>query len=101
MKPVVFHPEAEAEFEDAADYYEAARPGYGELFRSDVADAIAQIGSTPTAFAVYKNGPARRRLIPRFGYAVYFVERDAAIHVVAVANQRRRPDYWLDRLNDI
>lgn len=101
MKPVILHPEAEAELEDAADYFEANRPGYGEVFRSEVADALAQISSTPTMFSPYKGGPVRRRLIPRFGYAVYFLERDHAIHVLAIANQRRKPDYWTDRLNDI
>jgi plasmid stabilization system protein ParE len=101
MKSVILHPEAEAEFEDAADYFEANRSGYGEVFRQEVADALAQIGSTPTVFSLYKGGPTRRRLIIRFGYAVYFVERDAAVHVVAIANQRRKPDYWQDRLNDV
>lgn len=101
MKPVILHPEAEAEFEDSADFIEARRAGYGETFRQEIAEALAQIGSTPTAFAKYKGGPTRRRLVIEFGYAVYFVERDAAIYVVAIANQRRRPDYWQDRLNDI
>jgi plasmid stabilization system protein ParE len=101
MKPVIVHPEAAAEIEAAADYYEARRTGYGELFRAEVADALAQIGSTPTVFSLYKGGPTRRRLLTRFPFAVYFVERDADVHVVAVANQRRKPDYWLDRINDV
>ena len=101
MKPVVLHPEAETEIEEAADFLESRRPGYGERFRAEVADALAQIGSTPTSFSLYKGGPVRRRLINPFGYAVYYLERDHAIHVLAVANQRRKSDYWLGRLNDI
>ena len=101
MKPVILHPEAEAEFEEAADYYEAQRAGYGEVFRQEVADALAQIGNTPTVFSLYKGGPVRRRLLKRFPFGIYFVERDTAIHVIAVMNQRRKPDYWRDRLDDV
>lgn len=100
MKPVILHPQAVAEFEDAADYYEAQRTGFGEVFRLEVAEALAQIGSTPTVFSPYKGGPIRRRLIKRFGYAVYFLERDDAVHVIAISNQGRKPDYWQDRLDD-
>lgn len=101
MKSLILHSEAAEEIEDGADYYERSRPGYGEAFRAEVDAALAQIGNTPTVFSPYKGGPVRRRLIRRFGYGVYFVERDRVIYVLAVANLRRRPDYWLDRLNDV
>jgi plasmid stabilization system protein ParE len=70
MKPVILHPEAEAEFEESADFIEARRAGYGEAFRQEIAEAIAQIGSTPTVFAEYKGGSTRRRLVNEFGYSV-------------------------------
>src|SRR5581483_1901709 len=100
MKPVILHPEAEAELEVSADFYEGRQPGLGEDFRAAVEEAVDQIRATPTAFSPYKGGPARRRLLRRFPFGVYYVERDQDIHVVAVADQRRRPDYWLDRLDD-
>ncbi|AMV24287.1 hypothetical protein VT84_07815 [Gemmata sp. SH-PL17] len=101
MKPVILHPEAETEIEDAADFYESRRTGYGERFRAEIEAALTQIGNVPTMFALHKGGPARRRLLNRFPFAVYFIERDAAAHVIAVVNQRRKPGYWLDRLNDV
>lgn len=101
MKPVILHPKAATELEEAADFYEGRRAGYGELFRIEVDEAFTQISSTPTVFSKYKGGPARRRLLKRFPFGVYFVERDSAIHVVAIVNQRRRPDYWIDRLVDV
>ena len=101
MKPVILHPEAEAEFEEAADFYEAQRVVYGEVFRQDVATALGQIGNTPTIFSPYQGGPVRRRLLKRFPFGIYFLERDDAIHVIAVMNQRRKPNYWLDRLDDV
>lgn len=101
MKPVILHPEAEAEVEVSADFYEGRQAGLGEDFRAAVGEALAQIGATPTVFSPYKGGPVRRRLLRRFPFGVYFVERDQEIHVLAVADQRRRPDYWLDRLNEV
>lgn len=101
MKPVILHPQAETEIEDSADFYEGRQTGLGEEFRSEVEEALHRIAATPTMFSPYKGGPVRRILLPRFPFGVYFVERDQAIHVFAVANQRRRPDYWLGRLGDI
>jgi len=36
-------------------------------------------------------------LLPRFPYAAIFVVEDA-IHIIAFAHQKRRDDYWKDRL---
>jgi toxin ParE1/3/4 len=101
MKPVILHPEAEEEFEVAADFYESRRRGYGERFRAEVADALARIRATPTAFSLHEGGPARRRLLSRFPYGIYDVERDAEVFVLAVMHQHREPNYWLDRMNDV
>lgn len=101
MKPVIIHPEAEAEIETAADYLEASRARYGEKFRAEVATALRQVGATPAVFSEFDGGPARRYLLNRFRYSVFFVELDDAVHVVSVAHQSRQPGYWLDRLDDI
>jgi plasmid stabilization system protein ParE len=100
MKALALHPEAEAEFETAADFYESRRRGYGERFRAEVAEAFARIRSTPTAFSLHEGGPARRRLLSRFPYGIYYVERDTDVFVLAVMHQHRNPDYWLDRISD-
>jgi toxin ParE1/3/4 len=101
MKNVTLHPDAEADIEQSGDFYESRRTGYGERFRSEVDKALRQIGATPKAFALYKNGPTRRRLLKGFPYAVYFLEKDDTVHVLAVYNQRGKPDAWADRLNDV
>ena len=101
MKTVIVHPDAEIEIEQSADFYEARRTGYGERFRAAMARALRQIGATPKAFVVYKGGPARRRLLKGFPYAVYFVETDSDVHLIAVYNQRSKPDAWADRLKDV
>lgn len=101
MKPFILLPDAETEFDGQATYYEGRQSGLGERFRAAVDDAIGHARTTPAAFSPYKGGPARRVMVRRFPFAVCYVDRDEAVYVVAVADLRRKPDYWLDRLNDI
>jgi hypothetical protein len=60
------------------------------------------IGSSPTAFPRLLHLPAdlviRRALLPRFPYAVIFMDLGEHIRVLAVAHAKRRPGYWLDRV---
>jgi putative SOS response-associated peptidase YedK len=56
-----FHPDAEAELADAADYYEARRPGLGKAFAGEVTRTISLIREHPDAGSPV--GPSRR-LIP-------------------------------------
>ncbi|CCI35129.1 conserved hypothetical protein [Microcystis aeruginosa PCC 9701] len=39
----------------------------------------------------------RRYLIRRFPYIIFYVEFEASIWVVAIANGKRKPDYWKKR----
>ena len=43
-------------------------------------------------------GITRARL-PRFPYAVIFMDLGTEIRVLAVAHAKRRPGYWLDRVD--
>ena len=97
MKPVIFHAEAEAEFRAAIAYYEQQRAGLGGEFRAAVEAAVEEIRRTPQAFAPHGNQGARKRLVRRFPYTIFYVELDEAIWVAAVAHQRRRPGYWASR----
>ena len=36
--------------------------------------------------------------LPRFPYAVIFMDLGTEIRVLAVAHAKRRPGYWLDRV---
>ena len=40
----------------------------------------------------------RRALLPRFPYALVFLELQTEIRVLVVAHAKRNPDYWLNRL---
>lgn len=101
MKRLILHDEVAIELEESAEFYERHREGYGEKVRSQVNKDFDFIRTQPKASSLYKNGPVRRRVTGKpFRYGVYYVELDESIYVLALMNQRRRPDYWMHRLDD-
>ena len=91
-----FHPEAEAEFVDAIDYYEECENGLGEDFSLEINSTIRNILAFPTAWPTIDE-PVRRCLTYRFPYGVlYSIEQDG-IFILAVMHLHRHPDYWKKR----
>ena len=98
MKPIVFGPDAEAEFEAAVAWYETKAAGLGETFVLYVDDALQLVAETPTGCPVWEADPRfRRAVVQRFPYLVFYRDLDDRIEVVAVAHGAREPGYWLQR----
>jgi toxin ParE1/3/4 len=97
VKPVIFHAEAEQEFRAAVVYYETQRPGLGYEFRTAVEEAVERIQRFPQAFSPYGDQGARKCVLGRFPYTIFYVELEERIWIAAVAHQRRRPGYWVGR----
>ena len=61
------------------------------------------VGSRPLSFPRLASTAAdldiRRALLPRFPYALLFLQLETEIRVLAVAHPKRHPDYWLNRLH--
>ena len=88
-----FHHEAEREFLEALDYYEACEPGLGHDFYLEVQSTIQNISDYPEAWPVFEDD-VRRCLTNRFPYGVvYSIEADE-VFVLAVMHLRRQPGYW-------
>ena len=102
MSAVRLSPEAVAELAEAAQWYAARRPGLEVEFLTEVERVLPLIENSPTAFPRLLDLPAdlvvRRALLPRFPYAIVFMDLDAETRVLAVAHARRRPRYWLNRV---
>ncbi|HVS38856.1 MAG TPA: type II toxin-antitoxin system RelE/ParE family toxin [Gemmataceae bacterium] len=96
MKPVVIHAEAEAELEAAAAHYEGRRPGLGREFRLEFEAALARLTANPHLYAIEVD-EVRGCPLRRFPYSVYYIDMTDRIWLAAVADQRRRPGYWLRR----
>lgn len=97
MKPVRFHPEAEAEFHSAVTYYEGKRKGLGISLRQEVEVSVRLIQRNPTLFAERASDGCRKCRVRRFPYAVYYMELDQDIWIAAVAHDKRQRGYWKGR----
>jgi hypothetical protein len=92
-----FHPRADAEFNEAVRYYEDCQAGLGLEFAEEVYAAIRRVSEYPDAWSAMSLH-TRRCLVNRFPYGVIFRVKSGALHIMAIANLHRQPDYWRDRI---
>ena len=97
MKPAIVRPDAVADIEDAFHWYESERPGLGITFRREVISTLMRIEEYPQSYPQVGKG-ARRALLQRFPYSVYFRELIDVIAVVACVHNHRDPRVWQSRL---
>jgi plasmid stabilization system protein ParE len=93
---VIFTQAARAESIEAQDWYEREAPGLGRRFRQAIDALVERMSDGPQQFpVVYKN--ARRALLRRFPYALFFVIEDDTLLVVACFHASRDPSQWQRR----
>jgi toxin ParE1/3/4 len=88
-----FHPEAETELNDAADYYALRSPGLDRQFFAEIEQALAQIVAFPEASSLV-HARTRRKVLLGYPYSLMYSLTDSEIRVLAVAHHSRRPFYW-------
>lgn len=92
-----FHPDALAEYEEAARYYAECQEGLEFRFTESVEAAIRQIADAPDRWRVMEQD-VRRCLTKVFPYAIlYTIEADFVL-IIAVMHCHREPGYWRRRL---
>lgn len=97
MKPVNIQAAAEAEADEAAVWYEAEQPGLGIVFLLELDAAIERAAENPLAYApVFLE--ARRVLVRRFPYAVYFFYDHKIVEIFGVLHQQRASAHWQSRV---
>ena len=82
---------------EAALFYEAAIAGLGDDFLDDIQHAIDAVRDRPELGEKIRYG-FRRALVRRFPFSIVYAMESGQIVVVAVAHQRRSPDYWKGRI---
>jgi plasmid stabilization system protein ParE len=87
---------AEADIAEAARWYEQRSPGLGSEFLRAVDVTLAEIARMPERYPIVRGG-ARRALLRRFPYAVFFVVRPNLVSVIACLHARRDPRHWRER----
>ena len=92
-----FHPEALEEYDAAAHYYAAQRPGLDLAFIIRVEEAIESILDDPCRWRPFEED-VRRCLLRVFPYAVLYTIEPDFVLIVAVAHCSRAPGYWKHRI---
>jgi plasmid stabilization system protein ParE len=94
---LLVRPEAESDFTQAFDWYEVRKPGLGFEFIEAVDHALSTIQKNPLVFATLHR-KARRILLKRFPYCIYFVFDADVISVIACFHAKRAPSVWKSRV---
>ena len=94
-----FHPDAERELEDAA-------VDMGGAFVDAVEAVVERVLATPGAGASWpllppELGVRRRDLPPHKHRSLAYTVIDDVLWIVAVVHERRRPGYWIERLDSL
>lgn len=97
MKPSILDADAEAELDDAIDWYNRQQPGLGLELELEVRRAIVRIEHDPGIGARYESTDYRFYRVKRFPYLMYYMDQPDSAWITAIAHHKRRPDYWRDR----
>jgi toxin ParE1/3/4 len=95
--PVVLRAEAEAEFDEAFDYYEAQQAGLGVTFAARVQQVFDRIGANPLLHQVVM-GDVRKAVVTQFPFSVYYRPHVDRVEVIAVFHTSRDPSIWQGRV---
>jgi plasmid stabilization system protein ParE len=93
---VVVQPQSDLDIQAAALWYEDQRSGLGARFLIELDLVFQRIEENPLQFPQLE-GNARRALLRRFPYGVYFLAESQDVKVLPVLHLHRQPDMWKSR----
>ena len=98
MAEIGFHPEAQAEYDSAMEWYRIRNPRAADRFEVAVDRTLDDIRRMPEMYPWYDE-ELRFAVLRRFPYLlVYQVLDTNHVTVVAVAYSGRQPGYWSGRV---
>jgi plasmid stabilization system protein ParE len=92
-----FLPQARAELLDEIRYYGAIQEGLGIRFERAVAEAVRRAVGNPEHGAPRPRNTRRLR-VKGFPFSVIYRADDREVLIVAIADSRRKPEYWATRI---
>ena len=96
-RSLILRPDAEDDVAAAYHWYDVRSPGLGAEFLRAVEAGLASVERNPEAYPeVYKH--ARRALLRRFPYALFYVLSPELIEVIGCIHTRRHPRGWRSRV---
>ena len=93
---LIYHPKAEAELIEAAQFYEARVPQLGGQFLAAADRALSVILQAPERWRIIE-ADVRRYSMRRFPFFIYYRVLDDHLRILAFAHHRRHPNYWRHR----
>lgn len=99
---IVLLAEAQAELDDATEWYDNQRAGLGDELLLAVDDALVIIAESPESWPRWPDAPARippirKFVLARFPYAIAYQVHADFICVLGIVHGRRMPLYWIGR----
>ena len=92
-----FLPEAEADVAAAADWYRMREAALEPRFLAALGECLTHVREAPEAHPRV-HGRIRRALLRRFPYAVFFLEGERSVLVLACFHAARDPQAWRRRI---
>ena len=97
MNKFVYLAHARSELRNAAFYYRERSRRVSASFLAAVQNAVDQVLEFPQSAPVVR-GHVRGKVVSKFPYTLmYRVDGDKVV-ILAVAHQKQRPEYWVDRI---
>jgi toxin ParE1/3/4 len=94
---LIYHPDAETELIEAAQFYERRVPTLGSQFLDAAEHAALIVQEAPERWSIIE-ADVRRYLMRRFPYAIYYRVLPDHLRILAFKHHSRHPDYWRDRI---
>ena len=97
MNRVNIQPQAQLEAGQAAVWYETQQTGLGIEFILELDAVVESAAESPEMYAMQFR-EARRVLVRRFPYAIYFIYENDVVEIVAILHQQRESSLWQSRV---
>lgn len=99
MTSVRFSLEARHELRSQVVYYETAKSGLGRRFLTEIRQGVKDIARYPSLGQPFKQ-QTRRVFAKTFPFSIVYIQKPSEVIIIAIAHVRRKPGYWLKRIND-
>ena len=97
MRRIYFHKLAREELLATRDYYDEMVFGLGRTFVSEIDKCLAIINRNPLAYPIIRE-KIHKAVVIKFPYSILYRMEKENIYILAIMHQKRRPQYWSNRI---
>jgi plasmid stabilization system protein ParE len=100
MSGIIYLPAASKELQATIDWLaDHASKGHANHLASVIESALFEIAEVPLAWPVSRlSSRVRARPLRAIHHTVFYLVEPVQVVVVAISHMKRRPGYWLDRV---